>query len=70
MDTAKETLQKVTHSSNKEGPKGHGLGNSTPMDKITQPVHVATSYVFLAVKESMYMSGQTLHPNGGIVVNG
>jgi hypothetical protein len=26
--------------------------------------------VFLASKDSSYMSGQILHPNGGTVVNG
>jgi NAD(P)-dependent dehydrogenase (short-subunit alcohol dehydrogenase family) len=50
--------------------QGHGLGNWTPMDRVGQPSEIATSYVFLASKESAFMSGQTLHPNGGIVVNG
>jgi NAD(P)-dependent dehydrogenase (short-subunit alcohol dehydrogenase family) len=50
--------------------QGHGLGNWTPMDRVGQPSEIATSYVFLASKESVFMSGQTLHPNGGIVVNG
>jgi NAD(P)-dependent dehydrogenase (short-subunit alcohol dehydrogenase family) len=54
----------------KEGRQGHGLGNWTPMDRLGQPSEVATSYVFLASQESTFMSGQTLHPNGGIVVNG
>ncbi|KAF5125068.1 putative oxidoreductase YhxC [Metarhizium anisopliae] len=49
---------------------GHGLGNWTPMDRIGQLVEVATSYIFLAGNESQFMSGETLHPNGGIVVNG
>jgi len=40
------------------------------MDRVGQPSEIATSYVFLASKESVFMSGQTLHPNGGIVVNG
>ncbi|PHH78652.1 hypothetical protein CDD80_6544 [Ophiocordyceps camponoti-rufipedis] len=53
-----------------EGQQGHGLGNWTPMNKLGQPIHVATSYVFLASADSEFMSGQTLHPNGGIVVNG
>jgi len=54
----------------KEGQKGHGLGNWTPMDRLGQPSEIATSYVFLASRESAFISGQTLHPNGGIVVNG
>jgi NAD(P)-dependent dehydrogenase (short-subunit alcohol dehydrogenase family) len=53
-----------------EGQKGHGLGNKTPMGRLGQPVEIATSYVFLAGKESSFFSGQTLHPNGGIVVHG
>ncbi|KOS16720.1 putative oxidoreductase [Escovopsis weberi] len=48
----------------------HGLGNWTPMDRLGRPSEIAPSYVFLAGKESAFMSGQTLHPNGGIVVNG
>lgn len=51
--------------------KGHGrLGYHTPMDRLGQPSEVATSYVFLASEDAAFMSGQTLHPNGGIVVNG
>ncbi|KAL7623092.1 hypothetical protein AAE478_006771 [Parahypoxylon ruwenzoriense] len=53
-----------------EGQRGHGLGNWTPMDRLGQPSEIATSYVFLASDESAFMSGQTLHLNGGIVVNG
>ncbi|KHN94086.1 NAD(P)-binding domain protein [Metarhizium album ARSEF 1941] len=60
----------VASGVDKPGQKGHGLGNWTPMDRIGQPVEVATSYVFLAGNDSQFMSGQTLHPNGGIVVNG
>ncbi|GAO18903.1 uncharacterized protein UV8b_02770 [Ustilaginoidea virens] len=60
----------VASGVDEKGQKGHGLGNWTPMDRIGQPVEVATSYVFLASSESQFMSGQTLHPNGGIVVNG
>jgi NAD(P)-dependent dehydrogenase (short-subunit alcohol dehydrogenase family) len=53
-----------------EDHEGHGLGNWTPMKRLARPVEVATSYVFLASQESALFSGQTLHPNGGIVVNG
>ncbi|WP_142383633.1 SDR family oxidoreductase [Bacillus sp. V5-8f] len=31
-----------------------------------QPFEVATRYVFLASDDSSYMSGQVLHPNGGL----
>ncbi len=54
----------------KEGQHGHGLGNWTPMNRLGQPSEIATSYVFLASRDSEFMSGQTLHPNGGIVVHG
>jgi NAD(P)-dependent dehydrogenase (short-subunit alcohol dehydrogenase family) len=53
-----------------DGRKGRRLGNSTPMGRLGQPSEIATSYVFLAAPDSAFMSGQTLHPNGGIVVNG
>jgi NAD(P)-dependent dehydrogenase (short-subunit alcohol dehydrogenase family) len=35
-----------------------------------QPEEVAPSYVFLASRDSSYMTGQILHPNGGEIVNG
>jgi NAD(P)-dependent dehydrogenase (short-subunit alcohol dehydrogenase family) len=35
-----------------------------------QPCEVATCYVFLASEDASYISGQTLHPNGGTVING
>lgn len=53
-----------------EGEHPHGLGNWTPMQRVGQAAEVATSYVFLASKEGAFFSGQTLHPNGGIVVHG
>lgn len=45
-------------------------GSHKPMGRPGQPVEVAPSYVFLASREASYMSGQVLHPNGGVVVNG
>lgn len=42
----------------------------TPMGRMGQPSEIATCYVFLASKDSSFISGQTLHPNGGTVVNG
>lgn len=52
-----------------ENHEGHGLGNWTPMQRMGQPSEVASSYVFLASKDGGFFSGQTLHPNGGIIVN-
>lgn len=44
--------------------------NAVPMGRPGQPSEVATCFVFLASADSSYMSGQSLHPNGGVVVNG
>lgn len=46
------------------------FGESTPMKRPGQPNEVAPSFLFLACDDSSYMSGQVLHPNGGMVVNG
>lgn len=46
------------------------FGLQAPMKRPGQPDEVAPCYVFLASEDSSYMSGQTLHPNGGHVVNG
>ncbi|MCL6684553.1 SDR family oxidoreductase [Sphingomonas alba] len=46
------------------------FGKSTPMGRPGQPNEVAPSFLFLACEDSSYMSGQVLHPNGGIIVNG
>ena len=46
------------------------FGKDTPMGRPGQPNEVAPSFLFLACEDSSYMTGQVLHPNGGIVVNG
>jgi NAD(P)-dependent dehydrogenase (short-subunit alcohol dehydrogenase family) len=46
------------------------FGSDVPMKRAGQPAEVATCYVFLASDDSSYISGQTLHPNGGEIVNG
>ncbi len=46
------------------------FGQQVPMKRAGQPSEVAPCYVFLASKDSSYMTGQVLHPNGGEVVNG
>ncbi|MEC5230953.1 SDR family oxidoreductase [Bacillus inaquosorum] len=43
--------------------KHHGL--DTPMGRPGQPVEHAGAYVLLASDESSYMTGQTIHVNGG-----
>ncbi|CAN5630308.1 SDR family oxidoreductase [soil metagenome] len=45
-----------------------GFGKQVPMKRPGQPVEVATCFVFLASEDSSYMTGQVLHPNGGVVV--
>ncbi|KAM0878978.1 hypothetical protein ACQ4PT_034546 [Festuca glaucescens] len=47
------------------------FGSEVPMKRAGQPSEVAPCFVFLASEQdSSYMSGQVLHPNGGVVVNG
>ncbi|WP_334183948.1 SDR family oxidoreductase [Novosphingobium sp.] len=50
--------------------KLENFGEDTPMGRPGQPNEVAPSFLFLACEDSSYMSGQVLHPNGGVVVNG
>lgn len=45
------------------------FGKDVPMGRAGQPVEIAPSYLFLATKDSSYITGQTIHPNGGTVVN-
>ena len=45
------------------------FGKDTPIGRPAQPVEIAGSYVFLASDESNFITGQTIHPNGGSVVN-
>ena len=46
------------------------FGEDTPMGRPGQSNEVAPAFLFLACEDSSYMSGQVLHPNGGIIVNG
>lgn len=41
------------------------FGQSTPLGRAGQPDEVATCFVFLASNDSSYITGETLHPNGG-----
>lgn len=43
---------------------------TAPMGRPSQPSEIATCFVFLASQDSSSISGQTLHPNGGTIVNG
>ena len=35
-----------------------------------QPEEVASCFVFLASDDASYITGQTVHPNGGEIING
>lgn len=45
------------------------FGKSTTMGRPGQPSEVAPAYVFLASKDSSYISGQVIHINGGEAVS-
>ncbi|UWQ18975.1 SDR family oxidoreductase [Jannaschia sp. M317] len=48
--------------------KVEDFGTQTPMGRAGQPWEVATAFLFLASDDGNYFTGQTLHPNGGMVV--
>lgn len=45
------------------------FGEQVPMKRAGQPFEIAGAYLYLASNESSYMTGQVLHPNGGVIVN-
>lgn len=49
--------------------KMKSFGSQTPMGRAGEPEEVATAFVFLASEDASYFTGQTLHPNGGMIVN-
>jgi len=46
------------------------FGKDTPLKRPGQPVELAEAYVYLASSDSSYMTGQTIHINGGYIING
>ncbi|WP_103336314.1 glucose 1-dehydrogenase [Pseudotabrizicola formosa] len=46
------------------------FGQNVPMGRPGQPNEVASCVLFLACDDSSYLTGQTLHPNGGELVGG
>jgi NAD(P)-dependent dehydrogenase (short-subunit alcohol dehydrogenase family) len=49
--------------------KLESIGKATCIGRVGQPEEVATCVVFLATQDSCYITGQTLHPNGGEIVS-
>ena len=43
--------------------------NSIPMNRIGNPKDLSSAIIFLASQESSYITGQTLHINGGLYMN-
>jgi NAD(P)-dependent dehydrogenase (short-subunit alcohol dehydrogenase family) len=41
------------------------FGQDTPLKRAGQPSEVAPAYVFLASEDASYITGQTIHVNGG-----
>ncbi|WP_117170864.1 SDR family oxidoreductase [Paraliobacillus sediminis] len=46
------------------------FGSDNPMGRPGQPYELAPSYVYLASQDSSYVTGQMIHVNGGVIVNG
>ncbi|ELK45594.1 SDR family oxidoreductase [Halobacillus sp. ACCC02827] len=46
------------------------FGSDNPMGRPGQPYELAPGYVYLASEDSSYVTGQMLHINGGVPVNG
>jgi NAD(P)-dependent dehydrogenase (short-subunit alcohol dehydrogenase family) len=46
------------------------FGSDVPMGRPGQPEEVASCFVFLASDDASYLTGQTVHPNGGEIING
>ncbi|MCW5588400.1 MAG: SDR family oxidoreductase [Legionellales bacterium] len=45
------------------------FGSDTFLGRPAQPADIAPCYIFLASTESLFMTGQVLHPNGGEIIN-
>ena len=43
--------------------------NSIPMNRIGRPEDLSSAIIFLASQESSYITGQTIHINGGLYMN-
>jgi NAD(P)-dependent dehydrogenase (short-subunit alcohol dehydrogenase family) len=45
------------------------FGKDVPMGRAAQPAELAPSYVYLASRDSSYVTGQVLHVNGGVITD-
>ncbi|MGL5150095.1 MAG: SDR family oxidoreductase [Clostridium sp.] len=45
------------------------FGGNTALKRAAQPVEIAESYVFLASQGASFITGETIHVNGGEIVN-
>ncbi len=46
------------------------FGKNQPLGRAAQPFELAPAYVYLASRDSSYVTGQILHVNGGEIING
>ncbi|MEH6704656.1 MAG: SDR family oxidoreductase [Galbibacter orientalis] len=46
------------------------FGQDTAIGRAGQPAELGPAYVFLASEDSSYMTGQTMHINGGTIIGG
>lgn len=46
------------------------FGSDNPMGRPGQPHELAPAYVYLASEDSSYVTGQVIHVNGGVIING
>ena len=49
--------------------EGFGEGSNL-LGRAGQPWELAPAYLFLASLDSTFITGQTIHPNGGMIVGG
>jgi len=48
--------------------KAEHFGSDVPLKRPGQPFEVATAYLYLASDDSRYVTGQTIHVNGGTLI--
>lgn len=44
------------------------FGSNTPMKRAAQPFELAPAYIYLASDDSRYVTGETMHVNGGAFI--